>query len=237
MQKTHIALALMSAIGLAGCGQAGHADLDQGALAYSARHPIELRDRKTELDIYAIRQTGLDARQRNDLLNFISKYRAVGKGVITIQSPVGGGAAEAGTLRAVKALLQEGGVGRGYLHETTYLADVSAPVRLSFSSVEAAVPHDCGQFPTDLAHGPTIRRNEQHWNFGCAFQTNFANQIADPLDTVRPRIETQADAGRRSSVFEVYRNRGSDAGLQGSSPGSGSASTSTTGSTTSAGGR
>src|SRR6202030_2506610 len=40
--------------------------------------------------------------------------------------------------------------------------------------------------------------NKAYWNFGCAYQTAFAAQVADPRDLVSPQAETPADTDMRT---------------------------------------
>ena len=47
--------------------------------------------------------------------------------------------------------------------------------------------------------------NKPYWNFGCAYQTAFAAQVADPRDLVTPQAETPADTAMRVRGIESLR--------------------------------
>jgi pilus assembly protein CpaD len=53
--------------------------------------------------------------------------------------------------------------------------------------------------------------NKPYWNFGCAYQTALAAQIADPRDLVAPQAETPADTAMRVRAIENLR-KGEDPG-------------------------
>jgi Pilus biogenesis CpaD protein (pilus_cpaD) len=85
-----------------------------------------------------------------------------------------------------------------------------APMRLSFSGLKATVADRCGQWPRDLGIGsgaPEDWNNKPYWNFGCAYQTAFAAQVADPRDLESHQAETPADTELRTKVIESLRNR------------------------------
>jgi pilus assembly protein CpaD len=48
--------------------------------------------------------------------------------------------------------------------------------------------------------------NRQYFDYGCASQQNLAAMVADPLDLLYPRASSPADAERRGTVLEDYRN-------------------------------
>ena len=89
-----------------------------------------------------------------------------------------------------------------------------APVRLSFLGLKASVADRCGQWPRDLAIGSGVDAdwsNKPYWNFGCAYQSAFAAQVADPRDLVAPQGETPADTVMRTRAIEILR-KGEDPG-------------------------
>ena len=72
----------------------------------------------------------------------------------------------------------------------------------------------CGQWPRDLALGSGAAAdwsNKPYWNYGCAYQTAFAAQVADPRDLVAPQAETSADTEMRVRGIESIR-KGADPG-------------------------
>jgi Pilus biogenesis CpaD protein (pilus_cpaD)/Type II/IV secretion system protein len=87
--------------------------------------------------------------------------------------------------------------------------NLSAPARLSFLGLKAHVADQCGQWPRDLAVGSGAVAdwsNKPYWNFGCACQTAFAAQVADPRDLVAPQGETPADTAMRVRAREEIRD-------------------------------
>ena len=65
-----------------------------------------------------------------------------------------------------------------------------------------------------LASGSSVEgwNNKPYWNFGCAYQTAFAAQVADPRDLVTPKGETPADTALRVRGIESLR-KGEDPGV------------------------
>jgi len=86
-------------------------------------------------------------------------------------------------------------------------------VRLSFLGLKAHVADQCGQWPRDLAIGSGAVAdwsNKPYWNFGCAYQTALAAQVADPRDLVtrkRKRRRTPRCACAASKAFAKARIR------------------------------
>jgi pilus assembly protein CpaD len=79
---------------------------------------------------------------------------------------------------------------------------------LSFLGLKASVADQCGQWPRDLAIGSGADvdwSNKPYWNFGCAYQSAFAAQVADPRDLVAPQGETAADTVMRTRAIESLR--------------------------------
>lgn len=177
-----------------------------------ARHPIVLTQAPQTLDIFLPGATGrLDHRQLDDIKDFADNYRKSGSGVIQILVPRGSAqdAAAARTGEEVRGHLARAGV-RGYVdmgHYPVADARLAAPVRLSYSALEAQVDSRCGQWPDDLGNGPNLRgwENRPYWNLGCAAQQNFAAQVADPRDLVRPRKLDTADTAMRTRAIERVR--------------------------------
>jgi pilus assembly protein CpaD len=80
---------------------------------------------------------------------------------------------------------------------------------LSFFGLKATVASRCGQWPRDLAvgNGPIEDwDNKPYWNFGCAFQTALAAQVADPRDLVSPQAETPQDTVIRTGAIDALRS-------------------------------
>ncbi len=182
--------------------------------SFHDRHPIVLKDGARVLDVFVGGPGGLVPREREDVANFLAEYRRSGTGALIVQVPVGAGTNPAtqqalGTIRAAA-----GGRATIRSYEPGDPAAAS-PIRLSFRKLEAKVTSKCGLWPQDLGVGDTAYslRNEQYWNFGCAYQSNLASQVADPVDLVRGRAETPPDTGRRMYNFGQSR-QGQDPSTQ-----------------------
>jgi len=182
---------------------------------YRARHPIALTDAGRSLDVFVTGTGHIDPRQMADIDAFVVEFRRYGRGVLVLDRPrgvaPGMGAAVERTAAAIRRLAAEGGLAPGQLVMTDYAAanpTLVAPLRLSFQRMEARVAGQCGLWPQDLGVGDAAfsGRNEPHWNLGCATQTNFAAQVADPIDLVRGRPEGRIDTIRRTKNIEKMRN-------------------------------
>ncbi|MGH6834279.1 MAG: CpaD family pilus assembly protein [Methylocella sp.] len=201
---------------LAGCGTTERMVVSSIPLDdYRVRHPIVLAEAPRTLDIFVEPTTGqFDRRSAAQLREFAGLYRKFGRGPISIMPPAfPGGTTPVAPLR--NALLYSAGA-----HVRTIVApypaspNLAAPVRLSFLGLKASVADRCGQWPRDLAIGSGAAvdwSNRPYWNFGCAYQSAFAAQVADPRDLVTPQGETPADTVMRTRAIESLR-KGEDPG-------------------------
>lgn len=177
------------------------------------RHPIVLRDAPRSLDVFVGRAGGgLDPRQADDVARFGEDYRRSGKGGLVAEVPTGTGRdlATHDTLDGIRRSLTRAGISPGALSVRTYrIADpgLASPIRLTYASLQAGLPHSCGQWPADLgvASYKTDATNEPYWNLGCSTQANLAAQIADPLDLVRARGEGRLDTQKRMEAVKKLR--------------------------------
>ncbi len=180
---------------------------------YRLRHPIGLVNGPTDLDLFVGRNSpGLDPRQAEDLRQFVQDYRANGRGPMMMFVPTSDRQARNHHgARAVRSALAASGVPEGMIRTTSYAApagELAAPVRLSFTKLQAKVMTQCGNFNQDITGtGATLQgwNNKPYFNAGCAYQTAIAAQVADPLDLQRPRAEGRADVLRRMKVFDDAR--------------------------------
>lgn len=177
------------------------------------RHPIVLRDAPRSLDVFVGRAGGgLDPRQAEDVRVFAAEFRAKGRGGLVAQVPTGAGRdiAARDTLDGIRRALSQGGVPPRVLAVQTYPVQdpsLASPIRLTFASLQAQLPHDCGQWPEDLGISNFRKNtaNEPHWNFGCATQATLAAQVADPIDLVRARDEGRVDTVKRLNAITRIR--------------------------------
>lgn len=176
---------------------------------YRTRHPIVLAEGSRSLDIFARGAAALDSRQTLDVRAFGAEYAARGHGGIQALVPTNAYDSRR-SLAAVNRALAASGARSGIGAVGSYTPDdpsLAAPIRLSFRLTKAKVASRCGLWPGDLGPGPTWKNwsNEPYWNLGCSTQTALAEQVADPLDLVRPRAEGDVDTKRRTAVIGKLR--------------------------------
>lgn len=185
---------------------------------FRARHPIVLANGQKSLDVFVDGNDGrIDRRQSDDLAAFARNWRREGQGPIQILLPRGSAqdhSAQA-MLDPVRRELVRAGAG-GSVTLGAYEArdpSLAAPIRLSYSALEARVDTRCGEWPSDLASGTSTKgwENRPYYNLGCAYQQNFAAQLSDPRDLVRPRQETPSDVQMRMRAIGKVRE-GEDPG-------------------------
>ncbi|MBX3495028.1 MAG: CpaD family pilus assembly protein [Parvibaculum sp.] len=194
---------LALALGLAGCGLNG---ADEAQFDAARVHPISVQPDVATLNIdVPPGQPGLTAANRSAIAGFAASYRERGHGPLTVSTPSGSpnAATATGVLSDVRDILAEHGVSGDALAYTPYSASAAgaAPLILSYKRYVAKAS-TCGDWSASLA---TNYKNVPPPNFGCATQNNLAAMIADPADLLKPRGMTPADAGRRNTVLEKYR--------------------------------
>lgn len=208
-----LGLLLAAATMLGACAKQGDLVSSQAPVDVRERHPIVLRDAPRSLDVFVGRSgAGLDSRQEEDVADFAREYRRSGKGGLVAQVPTGARRELAAhdTLNGIRSALSRGGVPETALSVRTYpVADpgLASPIRLTFASLQAGLPHDCGQWPADtgVSSIKDDMTNEPYWNFGCASQATLAAQVADPIDLVRARSEGRADTAKRLGAIGKLR--------------------------------
>lgn len=209
----HIAALVALAAALGACANKGDITASLAPVDVRERHPIVLRDAPRSLDVFIGRSGGsLDPRQAEDVAEFAREFRRSGKGGLVAQVPTGTRREMAAhdTLNGIRAALARGGVSPRVLSVRTYpVADpgLASPIRLTFASLQAGLPHACGEWPTDLGVSSyrTDAANQPYWNFGCASQATLAAQVADPIDLVRSRDEGRPDIAKRMGAITKIR--------------------------------
>ena len=179
------------------------------------RHPIALVEQPYTTDLFPSASVGgLDRRSADQVASFADRYRQFGRGPISIIIPrdvlhrsIGPGAVD-----AIRRELARRGAPAPVTVSYYDIQDpqLAAPVRLSFDGLKAKVAHPCGDWPSDLASGSSVRGwdNKTYWNFGCANQNMIATQVADPRDIAEPRAETPPDASMRMRAIGNVRKGG-----------------------------
>lgn len=195
----------LAVLALAGC-----ADRMQTASIpddYRTNHPITIAERENYIDL-AVGSTdhGATKAQVQTLEGFLANYDQHAAPALTIMRPTGALNTVAAS-RAAKdfaRIAKANGVPASRISITTYeagAADTSAPVRVSYVSVQAQT-NECGQWPEDLVR---TGANRHYADYGCSYQNNVAAQISNPNDLLGPRKPTTIDAENRSIVIEDYR--------------------------------
>jgi pilus assembly protein CpaD len=205
--------ALGCALALSACAGKGDMTASLAPDDIRERHPIVLRDAPRSLDVFVGRAGGgLDPRQADDVARFGSDYRRNGRGGLVAEVPTGTGRELAAhdTLDGIRRSLARAGVSPGSLSVRTYRAVdplMASPIRLTYASLQAGLPHSCGQWPDDagVSDWRQSSANRSLWNFGCATQANLAAQIADPVDLVRARAEGRLDTQKRMGAIKKIR--------------------------------
>lgn len=211
LAPVRMAVVLAGAMMLAGCGVnrvVPNADMSADG---QARHPILLSESDYTIDVFPSGATGrLDRHTTMQIQDFVKRYRTVGQGDITILLPRGGPAgAQAAYLGPELRATLERETARPVLMASYPVADprLAAPVRVMFHGIRAKVAHRCGDWPSDLASGSSLRgwENAPYWNFGCSQQSMLAAQVDDPRDLVTPRGEQPTDTMFRTRAITNVR--------------------------------
>jgi pilus assembly protein CpaD len=205
---------LGTAAALSGCASASVDRMQTSSVPmedYRVRHPIVLSESANRLDLFPPPAGyGLDRRSYAQVVQYGQLYRSHGEGPIVVFVPeTGYGTPNRGMLAAIRRALAVGGA-RAPLQVTAYPVanhDLASPIRLSFIGLKAKVADPCGQWPNDLGSGGSLEgwQNKPYWNYGCAYQSMMAAQLADPRDLVGPRAEDAPDTEFRTYAIDKVR--------------------------------
>lgn len=201
-------LAVLSAALLAGCAKRDSITVGAVPDDYRTNHPIVIAEKDEVLDLpVGASDRGMTKSQRIALNGFFAYYDRSAAPPVTILTPVGAlndFAAQAAA-HDFAAVALANGVPEGRVIITSYTAaaaDVSAPVRVTYTAMRAQT-NKCGRWPEDLLD---THDNKHYANFGCAYQNNLAAQIANPTDLLGPRKQTEIDATRRGVAIDTYQS-------------------------------
>jgi pilus assembly protein CpaD len=207
-----LAFASLAAM-LAGCKTTSDAEVTASIPHdYRLRHPIAVREGKQTMTVFiGDRRGGLTPSQRGEVGALASGWRREATGGFIIEVPAGGANERAAmsAAREIRAVLAAAGVPGHSIEVRPYPTQDPArlgTIRINYPKMVAETG-PCGLWPEDI--GPTMNEayvtNRPHWNHGCAYQRNFAAQIADPADLVQPHGETPAPSSRRATVLDKFR--------------------------------
>lgn len=216
MSKKSLFIVSILAIATTACTATTKTD---GTLGYPAdyrdRHKIGLYNKTKSLNIYPLQSPdkNIDQRQKTAIFNFIKAYKATGKSSVIISMPEDHSANNISTVKRsannIKKYLNSIGISNSNIVSNLYAADPNSginPIKIEFIAVEASVPQKCGQWPDDLGVANFYHyENEQFWNFGCAYQSNIASQVANPLDLMVPENQIPSETHRRINQLDKFR--------------------------------
>lgn len=138
---------------------------------------------------------------------FAEKWKSRGHGMLSASVPSGSASQKAAkaAMNQIIRLLAENGIAKGSLRISSFGGagqDDAAPITLSFIT-DVASAADCGQdWSENMGFSP---RNLPWPEFGCSTQHNLAAMVSDPTDFDGRRALDSADAMRRSTVLQKYR--------------------------------
>jgi len=197
---------LFAALALGACSNLGQ-NSELQAKSIRQTHPITVDEQAASLMIrVAPDSVSLTDDDLARLDAFARHYKNRGNGPMVMSIPTGApnrGAASRAAAE-VETRLDDHAIGTRQLRLSHYRASGAAsdaPLILSFTQY-VATPSPCGNWSENYAFNP---RNTASPNYGCATQNNLAVMVADPGDLVAPRGMTPADAQRRDTVLERYR--------------------------------
>lgn len=174
---------------------------------YRIAHPIMIDERLETMDVPVGIDAGLSRAMRGNVAGFGQRFRASRGEAMVIVLP-DGSPNETNAERVghqVHDILVAAGISPAKLDFRHYRAsgkESGAPIRLAYSKIAAHV-EGCGKWTDRVEGAPGINRN--YGNYGCATQANLAAMVDNPLDLVYPREMAPADAGRRYTVLDAYR--------------------------------
>lgn len=194
-------------------GRIHHIDVGAVPDDYRTRHPIVISEQDKTLDLPVGKYSHRLTPATGDIIQgFAQNYLSSNARHMTIMRPAGSGNAHAAKNYAQSVLKKLGQHGVSSKQVTIVPYEASeygdqAPIRLVYSAISAST-EQCGKWEEDMLANNWD--NKQYANFGCATQSNLANQIANPLDLVSPRGRSPVDAGRRATAIENYQTNGAN---------------------------
>ncbi len=202
-------LLALSASLMSGCALVKRDHIEVGSIPddYRTNHPIVVGEATDSIDIaVAYNDYRMTRGQRDAVDGFMYRYDHSANPPVVILAPSGAANSTAATNVAsdIAAFLRRTGVHNVEIqHYAANAPEVSAPIRVSYTSIRATTDK-CGRWPDDM-----LKNSEnKHWaNFGCSYQNNLAAQVANPNDLVGPRRPGEIDAENRSVSIDEYQTK------------------------------
>ena len=167
-------------------------------------YPISLQNSRVLIDVYPSggHVGSADAAR---IREFVDGYRQFGDGRMIVAAPAGAGYGQA--MAEVRKALAAAGL-RATIAMGTYPGGPGAqaqPIKLTYRGLKAKVAGTCGRWPSDITSASSSRgwNNLPYENFGCAYQTALAAEVADPRDLDGPRALDSADAQMRMRAIKA----------------------------------
>lgn len=197
-----LALSLvLGGVALAGCVSPSAGGQGPEPILPTARYSLQVEPGLDRIAL-AVHADGLSANQHSHLRGLVERFAASGAPALVIEAPAGADTTASQMAWSTRSALEGLGVPGSMIRVVGYAGpDARSPVLVGFETVRAVVPQ-CGVEWGNLSRNLDNRSTA---NFGCAVNANLAAQIANPRDIVEPRGMTSAEAGRRSVVFDNYR--------------------------------
>lgn len=151
--------------------------------------------------------SGIVRGEEDRIAAFAELWKARGHGALsaTVPSGTANQSSASSAMNQVAKILSANNISKKSVRVSTYKGaanDDDAPITLSFVT-DVAVAAECGtDWSENLGFNP---RNLPWADFGCSSQHNLAAMIEDPRDLDHPRAGDKADAMRRGTVLQKYR--------------------------------
>jgi pilus assembly protein CpaD len=204
-----LALCVVAGVTLSAClNGAGLEDAANGNTATMPheKFPIQVVAKDQEMTVMApINTATLSPSDMARVASFASSYRHVGHGEMWVAAPSGSQnqAASSNVAAEISRVLVAQGLSPAQITLRTYQSSAAnAPITIRFKRYDT-VTSACRNWDSNVAFSPM---NGSTPNFGCATQSNIATMVEDPHDLIAPRTMSAADADRRTTVMDSYRN-------------------------------
>lgn len=206
--RTVAVTALISAALLSGCANRDSITVGSVPDDYRTNHPIVVGEREKTIDLpVAAADHRLSRGQASVLAGFMQDYDPSSGAAVRILVPYGSAnsAAASAVAGQMVGVISRQGVPQGRVLLNSYDAgapNVSAPIRVSYTALQASVAGKCGRWPEDISSNG---ENKHYANFGCAYQNNLAAQVANPNDLLGPRRTAEIDPENRAQAIDRYK--------------------------------
>jgi pilus assembly protein CpaD len=199
-------LACLATVALAGCNLAKEPLTGATSEDPGQSHPIVLAQAPAMLDLYPV-GGHIDSVGAGHIQAFVDRYRRLGGGRMIVAAPAGAPYGQA--MADVRRDLAAAGL-RAVIAMGTYPARANEgylPIKMTFRALTAQVATPCGRWPSDIVSGSSTEgwNNGPYPNFGCAYQTALAAEVADPRDLAGPREFEGSDSQMRMRAITNVR--------------------------------